>query len=158
VPAQTVVSSALGTAQTYGDQLGFVGRIAGTPFHGADWLIHVGVHGSAVHHPADTAGPAALTGATPNGVVAFSNTPELRVDGTKLINTGNIPAKTADTVGAEFAAQKGPFLLQAEYDHFGVQRSDHIKNPDFSGYYVSGTWVITGESRKYNSQTAAFDA
>jgi phosphate-selective porin OprO/OprP len=145
------------TPQTFGDQLGFVGRIAATPLYGKDWLVHFGVHGSYVEHPADTAGPA-VNGATPAGTIAFSNTPELRVDGTKLINTGNIPAKSAHTVGAEFAAQKGPFLLQAEYENFGVDRSDGIKNPDFYGYYVSGTWMITGESRKYNTQTAAFDA
>ena len=35
-----------GTAQTFGDQLGFVGRVAGTPFYGKDWLVHFGVHGS----------------------------------------------------------------------------------------------------------------
>ena len=146
-----------GTAQTFGDQLGFVGRVAGTPFYGKDWLVHFGVHGSYVDKPADTSGPA-ITGATPAGVVAFSNTPELRVDGTKLINTGNIPAHSAYTVGAEFAAQKQNFLLQAEYDDFGVDRSDGQSNPNFHGYYVSGTWIITGETRKYNSQTGAFDA
>ena len=146
-----------GTAQTFGDQLGFVGRVAGTPFYGKDWLVHFGVHGSYVDKPADTSGPA-ITGATPAGVVAFSNTPELRVDGTKLINTGNIPARSAYTVGAEFAAQKQNFLLQAEYDDFGVDRSDGQSNPNFHGYYVSGTWIITGETRKYNSQTGAFDA
>ena len=146
-----------GTAQTFGDQLGFVGRVAGTPFYGKDWLVHFGVHGSYVDKPADTSGPA-ITGATPAGVVAFSNTPELRVDGTKLIHPGNIPARSAYTVGAEFAAQKQNFLLQAEYDDFGVDRSDGQSNPNFHGYYVSGTWIITGETRKYNSQTGAFDA
>lgn len=146
-----------GTAQTYGDQLGFVGRVAGTPFYGKDWLVHLGVHGSYVDKPADTGGPLA-NGTTAAGVLAFSNTPELRVDGTKLINTGNIPARSAYTVGAEFAAQKQNFLLQAEYDDFGVDRSDGQANPNFHGYYVSGTWVITGEARKYNTQTGAFDA
>jgi phosphate-selective porin OprO/OprP len=146
-----------GTAQTFGDQLGFVGRLAGTPFRGKDWLVHVGVHGSYVEHPADTVGPN-TSGVTPNGVVAFSNTPELRVDGTKLINTGNIPAKNADTVGAELAVQKGPFVAQAEYEDFGVRRSDGQADPNFSGYYIYGTWMITGESRRYNAATAAFDA
>jgi phosphate-selective porin OprO/OprP len=149
--------TASGTAQTYGDQLGFVGRAAGAPFRGKDWLVHLGVHGSYVQHPADSVGPN-TAGVTPSGVVAFANTPELRVDGTKLINTGNIPAKSADTVGAEFAAQKGPLLVQAEYEDFGVRRSDGQASPNFSGYYISGTWMITGENRKYNTATAAFDA
>ena len=146
-----------GVAQTYGDQLGLVGRIAGTPLHGEDWLIHFGVHGGYVLRPANTAGPL-TTGAESATAIAFANTPELRVDGTKLINTGNIPARHADTVGAEFAAQWRSLLLQAEYDDFGVQRSDGLSNPDFHGYYVSGSWMVTGETRKYNSQSAAFDA
>ena len=150
------------TAQTYGDQLGFVGRVAGTPFKGGDWLVHVGAHGSYVLRPANTGGPQTGLGggaAINAQTIAFSNTPELRVDGTKLINTGAINAKHADTVGAEFAAQKQNFLLQSEYEHFDVQRADvGLSSPSFWGYYVSGSWILTGEARKYNTQTAAFDA
>jgi phosphate-selective porin OprO/OprP len=151
--------TAAAVPQTYGDQLGLVGRLAATPLHGSDWLIHVGVHGSYVLHPSDASGPG-VNGVTPitSSVIGFSNTPELRVDGTKLINTGNIPARHADTVGVEFAAQKQNFLLQAEYDDFGVARSDGQASPNFHGYYISGTWILTGETRKYNTQTAAFDA
>ena len=46
--------------QTFGDQLGFVGRVAGTPLFGTDWLVHVGAHGSYVARPANTGGPGAL--------------------------------------------------------------------------------------------------
>jgi len=163
VTGRTIGTINTGTAaavpQTYSDQLGFVGRLAGTPLHGKDWRVHVGVHGSYVDRPADasgptTAGPTALSSES----VSFSNTPELRVDGTKLINTGNIPAKHADSVGAEFAAQKQNLLLQAEYEDFGVQRSDGLADPNFHGYYVLGTWVLTGEARAYNAQAAAFDS
>ena len=151
--------TATAVAQTYGDQLGFVGRLAVNPFHGKNWLIHVGVHGSYVDRPADASGPGA-TGATAitSEVIALSNTPELRVDGTKLINTGNIDARHADTVGLEFAAQKQNFLLQSEYENFGVKRDDGQASPNFSGYYVYGAWTITGEARKYNPASAAFDA
>ena len=152
--------TASAVAQTYGDQLAVVGRLAGTPLYGSDWLIHLGVHGSYMIRPPNTGGPA-TSGATPvtDQVVALGNTQELRVDGTKLINTGNIDARHASTAGVEFAAQKSNLLLQAEYEDFEVQRSDPgISSPRFHGYYVSGTWVLTGEARKYNTQTAAFDA
>ena len=153
-----------GAAQSYGDQLSLVGRAAVSPLYGPDWLIHFGVHGSYVVHPADTTGPG--TGgvlASNSEVVAFANTPELRVDGTKLINTGNIDATHAATVGLEFAAQKANFLLQSEYDYFTVDRDDGtpaapVDNPHFQGYYVEGLWMLTGEARKYNTQTGAFDA
>jgi phosphate-selective porin OprO/OprP len=153
------VTAAIATAQTYGDQLGFTGRLAATPIHGLDYLIHVGVNGSYVQNPPNTTGPAA-TGLTPVNaeVVGLSNTQEVRVDGTKLINTGNINAKHADTLGLEFAAQKQNLLLQAEYTNFHVDRSDGIGSPDFHGYYVSGLWVLTGERRAYNAQSGAFDA
>ncbi|HEY5008168.1 MAG TPA: porin [Caulobacteraceae bacterium] len=157
-----VINTGTATAvpQSFGDQLGFVGRLAGTPFHGDDWLVHVGAHGSYLIDPPNLTGPtAAGLGVAPNAeVVAYSNTPELRVDGTKLINTGNIPAKHASTVGLEFAAQKANFLFQTEYEYFSVNRTDVPSTPTFSGYYFEGSWVITGEPRVYNKQTAAFDA
>ena len=156
--ATAPVSVVAGTAQTYGDQLGFTGRLAATPIHGSDYLVHLGVNASYVASPPNNAGPVAATGATGAKSISFSNTQEVRVDGTKLINTGNIPAKNADTVGLEFAAQKQNFLLQAEYDRLHVARSDGLSSPDFTGYYVSGTWVLTGEKRAYNSQSGAFDA
>ncbi len=153
------VTAAIATAQSYGDQLGFTGRLAASPIHGSDYLVHVGVNGSYVDRPPNTVGPA-TTGLTALNaeVISFSNTPELRVDGTKLINTGNINASNAGTLGLEFAAQKRNFLLQAEYTNFNVVRSDGISSPDFHGYYVSGGWVITGERRAYNPQSGAFDA
>ena len=157
--ATSAVAVNVGPQQTYGDQLGLVGRLAATPIHGSDYLIHVGVNASDVVAPPNTVGVAnnGLTALNAK-VIAFSNTPELRVDGTKLINTGNINAKSSDTEGVEFAAQKQNFLLQAEYQNLRVVRSDGFGSPDFHGYYVSGTWVLTGERRTYNNQSGAFDA
>ena len=150
--------TAAAVPQTFGDQTGVVGRFAFSPFHGDDWRVDVGVHGSYAE-PANTGGPAA-NGGSPlaDRVVSFSNTQQLRIDGTKLINTGNIDANHADTVGAEFVVQKGPFIIQSEYEDFGVQRTDVASNPHFHGYYVEGLWTITGEPRVYNAATAAFDA
>jgi phosphate-selective porin OprO/OprP len=166
IPANLSATAGIGAAQTFGDQIGFVGRLAGTPFHGPDWLVHLGVHGSYVIHPAALLGPpnnAPVPGPLNNQVIAFANTPELRVDGTRFINTGNINARHASTVGAEVAAQKANFLVQAEYESFHVDRDDGTlaaprSDPSFHGFYVEGLWTLTGESRKYNSQTAAFDA
>ena len=151
--------TAAAVPQTFGDQLGLVGRVAISPFHGDDWMVHFGVHGSYVVRPANVSGPAA-NGLTPitSYVIALSNTQQLRVDGTKLINTGNIDSRHADTIGGEFAFQKANFLLQSEYEDFGVERSDIASSPNFSGWYVEGLWTITGEPRVYNKQTAAFDA
>jgi phosphate-selective porin OprO/OprP len=151
--------SPTGAPQTFGDPLAFVGRLAATPFHGDDWRIHLGVHGSWLDKPANASGPPAVFPGSVSQSVAFSDQAELRVDGTKLINTGNIDARHADEEGADFAAQWRGFLLQSEYDHFHVQRTaSGVADPHFQGWYVEGSWILTGEARRYNSQTAAFDA
>ncbi|HZZ87899.1 MAG TPA: porin [Caulobacteraceae bacterium] len=150
-------SGNLGTPQTYSDQLGFVGRAVATPLHGDDWRLNIGVHGS-YEKPGNTSGPDA-TGVV--AVKAFSvrlrDTAELRVDGTQFIDTGSIPAHDAGTIGGEFAVQKGPLFAEAEYETIFVSRSDGLPSPSFSGWYVEGAWVPTGESRAYNASTAAFD-
>jgi phosphate-selective porin OprO/OprP len=156
------VSSSAGTGvpQTYGDQLGYAARVAGTPLRGDGWLVHVGGHAQYIARPADTSGPPA-SGASPLSryTVSLGDQPELRVDGTKLINTGNIDARHAAEVGAEAAAQYRSFLIQSEYDHFDIARAaPGVSNPTFNGWYVEASWVVTGEARKYNTANAAFDA
>jgi len=154
----TPTTSAIGTAQSYGDQLGFVGRLAGTPLHGSDWLIHVGVHGSYVDRPADASGPG-TNGSVPisAGVVRLSDTPELRVDGTKFIDTGNIDTRHASTAGVELAGQKQRFFAQGEFEHIAIQRSDISSTPTFTGGYVEAGLFLTDDARRYNAATAAFD-
>jgi phosphate-selective porin OprO/OprP len=154
----STTSITVGTPQTYSDQLAFTGRAAFDPIKSGDFRVNLGLHGSYVYRPANIGGPAA-NGATPVSafVVALNGTPELRVDGTKLINTGNIPAKTASEAGAEFAVQKGPLFLASEYERVQVRRSDIDSTAQFGGYYVEGTWFLTGETKRYNAATAAFD-
>ena len=154
----TTTSVTVGTAQTYSDQLGFTGRVAYDPIVSGDFRVNLGAHGSYVETPANTGGPG-TNGVTPVSayVIALNGTPELRVDGTKLINTGNISAKNASEIGAEVALQKGPFFLASEYEHVAVQRADINSTPTFGGYYVEGTWFLTGETKRYNQGSAAFD-
>lgn len=154
----TTTSITVGAAQTYGDQRGFTARAAYDPLTGQDYRVHLGVHGSYVDRPADISGPGA-DGVTPisSYVISLNGAPELRVDPAKLINTGNIDAKHASTVGPEFAAQEGSVYLGAEYEHITVQRGDINSSPTFSGYYVEGAWFLTGEAKTYNTATAAFD-
>jgi phosphate-selective porin OprO/OprP len=151
--------TAAAAPQTFGDQLGLVGRVALSPFYGDDWMLHLGAHGSYVVDPPNASGPAADGSTLASArALAFSNTQQLRVDGTKLINTGNIAAHNGYTAGLEFAAQKGPFILQSEYEQFGVSRADIASHPTFHGWYVEGLWELTGDPRVYSHASAAFDA
>jgi phosphate-selective porin OprO/OprP len=151
-------TSNVGTAQTFGDQIGIVGRGVVTPFHGADWRVNLGLHGSYVDRPGNTGGPGAngLTPASALGV-RLRDTAELRVDGAQFIDTGSIPAHDASTIGGEIAAQKGPLFAEAEYESVHVDRADGPASPTFSGWYVEGSWLLTGEHRVYTASSAAFD-
>ena len=154
-----VNSAGSGVGQTYGDQLAYVARVAGSPLAGDDWRVHLGVHGEYISHAPDN-GPQ-TAGAQPLSryALGLSDQAELRVDGTKLINTGNIDARHASEVGVEAAAQWKGLLIQSEYDRFDFDRfATNVSNPHFAGWYVEGSWVLTGESRRYNPGTAAFDA
>jgi phosphate-selective porin OprO/OprP len=156
----TISSNGTGVAQTYGDPLNFVTREVWRPYEDKDKLIHLGFHAQMIAKPANTGGPGA-TGVNPlsDTVVAFADTPELRVDATKVINTGNIDARHAYNEGSEFAAQWHGFLVQSEYDVFQVDRTDPgTTNPNFRGWYVEASWIPSGEARHYNTSTAAFDA
>ena len=107
--------------------------------------------------------------ANPNGVLGlrFRERPEIRVDGTRLIDTGTINARTGDYYGFDAAGNIENFYLGAEYMNFtadrmasGLKAADH---PNFFGWYVEGSWVLTGEPHQYspsatNNEYGAFNA
>jgi phosphate-selective porin OprO and OprP len=152
-----VNASGSGVSQPYDSQLGWVGRAAFIPFKGKDYLVHLGVHGSYVEHPADAGGPDASASAA-RYPLDLRERPELRVDGTRLIDTGSIDAAHGYTVGGEFAATWRNLFLQGEYDQVGIERRlSTLPNPTFPGWYVEGSWILTGEQRRYNTGNFAFD-
>ena len=154
----TINSTGSSNAATFDQALGFVVRADYIPFKGKDWMTLVGVHGSYAASVADTGGPDVAAGVA-RYPIQFRERPELRVDGTRLVDTGGIDAEHGYTRGFEVAAQKQNFLIQAEYENFGIdRRNSGLSNPDFSGWYVEGAWTITGERRRFNPNTFAFDA
>jgi phosphate-selective porin OprO/OprP len=155
-----VNSQATGVTQPYDAPIGLVGRFALVPWSGDEGMIEIGVHGSHVARTADTGGPDTAPGAVRYGV-AMQERPELRVDGTRLISTGSINAQHAGAIGLEAAGQYGPFFLQGEYERLSIQRrgaAAGVSDPHFIGYYVEGSWIATGERRRFNPGTFAFDA
>lgn len=152
-------SSASGAAQSFDQAFGGILRVAALPLVGDAWLVHVGAHGSRVFQVADQAGPtnAGEINAT-RFAVQLRERPELRVDGTRLIDTGSINARHVTEGGLELAGQYGPFYAQGEYERITIQRRDSpLADPHFHGYYVEGGFMLTGERRKYNTGTFAFD-
>jgi phosphate-selective porin OprO/OprP len=113
-----------------------------------------------VPRPADTGGPDTAVGAVRYGVT-FQERPELRVDGTRLISTGAINTDTASTAGLELAGQWRNVFVQSELEKFQIERlnaAPGVSDPDFGGWYIEGSWIVTGERRRYNMNSFAFDA
>lgn len=89
--------------------------------------------------------------------VRFSERPESHVTNQRLVNTGSIDTDDFIRVGLEAALISGPFSLESEYNHIQLNRaSGALPDLDFSGYYVQGSWFITGESIPYNASTGIF--
>lgn len=144
-------------AQPYGDPLSVVGRVAVTPVRQPDWLLQLGLHGSYVLEPGDAGGPDAPATAV-RYPIELRTQPELNVDRTQLIDTGQLDAAHAATMGVEAALQHRNLFLQGEYERIQIDRRDTtLADPAFFGWYVEGSWFLTGETRRYNSGNFAFD-
>jgi phosphate-selective porin OprO/OprP len=157
ITGRLVNTAGSSAVQPYQNPLGFIARGGVLPIRTKNDILHLAVHGSYVDHPANTGGPDRAAGSV-ESPVQFRERPELRVDGTRLIDTGAIDAIHSYSAGAEFAAQHKNFQLQAEYERLGIiRRNSLLPDPHFHGYYVEGSWMITGEQRRYNDGNYAFD-
>lgn len=155
-----VNSSGAGVTQPFDTALNYIGRVALVPWKGDQGMIELGVHGGYVARPADAGGPDTAVGAA-RYPVTIQERPELRVDGTRLISTGGINARHASSAGLEASGQLGSLFLQSEYERFRIQRAGPavgVSDPEFHGYYLEGGWTITGERRRFNPGTFAWDS
>jgi len=148
--AGVLTGNVIGTS-TYDEQVGFVGRVTYVPYKRENSLIHLGANANLVLTPAanrlDVAG-----GTGPLSPIRLRDRPEFRVDGTRLVDTGNIDADGLTALGAEFGAQYKNFYVQAEYFDIDLERrASAFSDPSFSGWYVQGSWILTGQSRRYNA-------
>jgi phosphate-selective porin OprO and OprP len=77
--------------------------------------------------------------------------PEVNLTPVRLVDTGTLTGvDRLDRQGVEAAWIHGPLMLQGEYlamQAIRPQTSDFHSH----GYYVTGTWLLTGESRGYKA-------
>jgi phosphate-selective porin OprO/OprP len=92
--------------------------------------------------------------------LALADEPELRIDFNKLVDTGQLSARSADVYGGALGATWRNFLLEGEYYQIGLNQSKLPNAPapslGFNGGYVEGSWVITGELIPYDVKRAAW--
>jgi phosphate-selective porin OprO/OprP len=167
-------------AAVFDEQEGLLGRLSYRFHPDADTNLVIGANGTYVLKPADAVPHGSATLATTPGgtalnTITLSDSPELTVDstGTKLVNTGALPASHLSQWGLEAAGNVKNFYAQAGYYAFDVERAPQAykvftsasasrtqavkpDNNQFSGWYLQGSWVLTGEQRPYNSATASF--
>lgn len=155
--ATAVTGATVGAAQGFGEQQAWIGRVAVGPSLASGFQAHLGGNVQYVFHPSDATG-----GTNPRYPVQLRDRPELRVDGTRLIDTGAIDTNHITVYGGEAAIGYNQFLIEGEYFKFDIDRRQTgtvaLADPDFDGWYVQGSWVLTGEPRKYNPREARFDA
>ncbi len=85
---------------------------------------------------------------TSSDTIRYQSRPESYI-APYVIDTGDLSAHSAMTLGAEVAWVNGPFSLQAEFLHSWVDRTEGDRL-NFGGYYVSASWFLTDESRPYD--------
>ena len=135
-----------------------------------DESIHVGVNAghlikSRVNSTTTTAN--GITTTDSYSALALYDRPELRVDPTTILNTGNIPANSGTVAGLEGAVGWGQFFTQAEYYHYWVpERAGGINPTDgtanlaaptlnFDGGYIEASYSLGGR-RHYLPETGAY--
>lgn len=123
--------------------------------------IQIGVSGAKVLNSGS------ITGAGGGSqTINLQDRPEVRVDGTRLISTGGIKAKTADMFAVDLGGNIDNFFLGGEYAQFTLDRQCDtvtaatnascvtstavIDHPTFSGWYAEASWIITGETKAYS--------
>jgi phosphate-selective porin OprO and OprP len=85
-----------------------------------------------------------------NGELRYKGRPESNVTD-NYVDTGKFPAKYANQLSLESLLNSGSFSLLTDYARAWVQ-SPERGNPIFSGYYFTGSYVLTGETRPYDKK------
>jgi phosphate-selective porin OprO/OprP len=85
----------------------------------------------------------------PPSVMRLRERPEIRVAGDRFVDTGNIAVDGASAYGFEFGMNIKNFYLAGEWYEMSLERVGATLDPDFSGYYVEGEWIFTGQNKRY---------
>jgi phosphate-selective porin OprO/OprP len=143
----TTTGAAVGT---FDAQEAVIGRAAWLPVSEPDakWLVEG--HITEVLKLADTAPSPALN------TIRFSNGPEVAVDASKTVDTGNIDAHHVREFGFETAGTYDRFYGQGGWFRYEIERRIAVPNPSFTGWYAFLTYSLTGEQHPYDPATASF--
>ena len=126
---------------TYDNQ--FVGRVAWLPFLSGDGgrLLHLGVN-VRYGHPDE-------------GTLKLRSRPE-SFPSPYFVDTGDFAAKSTRMTSLEAYSRRGSVLIGSEY-FFQKVDAPESGDPLFHGGEVAATWLMTGETRAYNTRGGFFN-
>lgn len=119
------------------EEWNLTGRVTYVPFEadGGKRLVHLGLSASEREPTADS--------------VRFRSRPESHL-APRFVDTGSLPASGVRVVDLESAVVWGSFSAQGEYVQTAVDGVGASPDLDFDGFYVFGSYVLTGEHRPYS--------
>jgi phosphate-selective porin OprO/OprP len=139
------------------EQFGAILRAAGQIVTGSDYSLHLGADAEFLIKPPHNNITNAQT-------LTLADRPELRIDPTTIVNTGALAnVSGAQVYSVEAAGNYGPLFFQGEYYWYNVERSADTglpplsqTNVKFDGGYAQASYVLTGETHKYNASSASY--
>jgi phosphate-selective porin OprO/OprP len=138
--------------EEFAPRAAIVARVSRSLAKGPDRSLHLGASATYVLVPSRKR-PSDLPSGFP---VRFQSEPEARVADTPLIDTGEMQASHASVVGLELSGQRRNLILQGEVFRFQVEHAGPPPAPHFYGFYLEGSWILTGERRRFDPSRAAF--
>ena len=125
-----------------GNANNLTGRITGLPLYADNGrkLLHLGGAYS-LRHPEDS--------------VRYSRRPEAHFVNSLFTDTGFFEADWINLFGAEAALVCGPFSAQSEFIAASTD-ADASGSPCLNGWYVFGSYFLTGENRPYDTTKGVF--
>lgn len=131
------------TAEDFASEYAFTARGTWSPIHNDQQSVHLGV-GGGWRNIDDTLRVRARPGWN------LANHP---------VDTGDVAVDSVTSYGVEGAWVYGPWSLQGEYVQYDAdEAAGVVVDQDGSGYYVYGSYYLTGETRHYNWKGGNFKA
>jgi phosphate-selective porin OprO/OprP len=147
-----------GDVHNQGETIGAFQRATVQALQDPDYSLHLGVGVDEIIKAAYAGGATATAPST--NTFALSDQPDLRIDTTTLLNTGQLgsvghPVTGGYIADVEAAGGIGSLFAQGEYFHYSIDRTG-LKTAEFDGEYGEASYTLTGESRKYKKDSGAY--
>lgn len=121
-------------------------RAAWVPIHQPGHVLHLGLAASQERPE----GVVNALGVQQPATASFKSPPEAGLTTVTLVSSGTLTGVDhINRLGLEGVWIDGPWSVQSEYLRAQTTFDSAKPNYDLSGYYVFGSWVVTGESRQY---------